>query len=52
MALNPKNIEAFQITSLNIKTKHKAHFQIDGEYMGKVNQIEANIIPAAINVIV
>ncbi|NRF41660.1 diacylglycerol kinase family protein [Pedobacter foliorum] len=52
MALNPKNIEAFQITSLDIQTKHKAHFQVDGEYMGKVNRIEANIIPAAINVIV
>jgi len=52
MALNPKNIEAFQITSLNIQTKHKAHFQVDGEYMGKVNRIEANIIPAAINLIV
>lgn len=52
MALNPKNIESFQITSLHIKTKHKAHFQVDGEYMGKVSRIEANIIPAAINVIV
>ncbi|ATP58173.1 diacylglycerol kinase [Pedobacter ginsengisoli] len=52
MALNPKNIESFQTTSLNIKTKHKAHFQVDGEYMGKVSRIEANIIPAAINIIV
>lgn len=51
MALNPKNIEAFQITNLSIKTKHKAHFQVDGEYMGKVNRIEANIIPSAINII-
>jgi YegS/Rv2252/BmrU family lipid kinase len=52
MALNPKNIESFQTTSLNIKTKHKAHFQVDGEYMGKVSRIEANIVPAAISVIV
>ncbi|WP_449435874.1 diacylglycerol/lipid kinase family protein [Pedobacter steynii] len=52
MALNPKNIESFQTTSLNIKTKHKAHFQVDGEYMGKVSRIEASIIPAAINIIV
>ena len=52
MALNPKNIESFQTTSLNIKTKHKAHFQVDGEYMGKVSRIEANIVPAAVSVIV
>lgn len=52
MALNPKNIELFQTSSLSIKTKHKAHFQVDGEYLGKVNQIEAKIIPDAINIIV
>lgn len=52
MALNPANIELFQTTDLIIKTKHKAHFQVDGEYIGKVNKIEAHIIPAAISVIV
>ena len=52
MALNPNNIELFQATNLVIKTKHKAHFQVDGEYLGKVNKIEAKIIPAAVSVIV
>lgn len=52
MALNPKNIELFQATNLIIKTKHKAHFQVDGEYRGKVSQVEAEIIPSAISVIV
>ena len=52
LALNPKNIELFQATDLVIKTKHKAHFQVDGEYLGKVNKIEAKIIPAAVSVIV
>lgn len=50
--LNPKNIEVFQTAALNIKTKHKAHFQVDGEYIGKVNQIKAVIINNAISVIV
>ena len=49
---NPENIELFQATSLKIKTKHKVHFQVDGEYMGKLNKVEAVIIPQAINVIV
>lgn len=48
---NPKKIERFQTSSLKITTKHKVHFQVDGEYLGKVNQIEAQLIPKAINVI-
>lgn len=49
---DPEKIERFQTTSLKIKTKHKVHFQVDGEYLGKVNKVEANIVPKAINVIV
>ncbi len=52
MALNPENIELFQTTSLKIKTKHKAHFQVDGEYLGKVNKVEAKIIAESICIIV
>jgi diacylglycerol kinase (ATP) len=52
MKLNPENIETFQATDLIIKTKHKAHFQVDGESMGKVNHLKASIIKKAINVIV
>lgn len=49
---NPEKIESFQTSSLKITTKHKVHFQVDGEYQGKVNKIEAKLIPEAINVIV
>jgi diacylglycerol kinase (ATP) len=49
---NPEKIERFQTSSLSIKTKHKVHFQVDGEYQGKVNTIKAKLIPKAINVIV
>jgi diacylglycerol kinase (ATP) len=52
MALNPDNIELFQASSLHIKTRHKAHFQVDGEYLGKVYSIDARIIPDAISVII
>lgn len=52
LAFNPKNIEYFQTSSLSIKTKRKAHFQVDGEYFGKVNQINAVLIPKAICIIV
>jgi len=52
LPFNPEKIELFHTKSLKIKTKHKAHFQVDGEYMGKVNQIEARILPAAITVVI
>jgi diacylglycerol kinase (ATP) len=48
---NPKKIESFQASSLKITTKHKVHFQVDGEYIGKVNEIEAKLIPKAIHII-
>lgn len=51
MALNPKNIAIFQTADLKIKTKRKVHFQVDGEYYGKVNDIEANIITNCISII-
>lgn len=49
---NPKKIQSFQTNGLKITTKHKAHFQVDGEYLGKVNTVEAKLIPKAIHVIV
>jgi diacylglycerol kinase (ATP) len=48
---NPKKIESFQVSELKISTKHKVHFQIDGEYLGKINKIEAQLIPKAIQII-
>ncbi len=52
LAFNPKKIEVFQTAEVKITSKHKVHFQVDGEYLGKVNVVEAKIIPDAINVIV
>lgn len=51
LPFNPKKIETFQTSGLKIKTRHKAHFQVDGEYIGRVNSINARIITAAINII-
>lgn len=51
LPFNPEKIESFQTKGLRIKARHKAHFQVDGEYIGKVNTIEAKLLPAAITVI-
>jgi len=51
LPFNPKNIESFQTKRLIIKTTHRVHFQVDGEYIGKVTGIKAHIIEDAINII-
>lgn len=43
--------ELFQTSSLEIHSRRKAHFQVDGEYMGKTNKIHARILPAALEII-
>jgi diacylglycerol kinase (ATP) len=48
---NPKKMESFQTDSLKINTKYHVHFQVDGEYLGKVKEVKAQLIPAAINII-
>lgn len=52
LPFNPKKIEVFQTSEVKIESKHKAHFQVDGEYIGKINSLNAKIVPAAITVIV
>lgn len=52
LPFNPKKIEVFQTSEVKIESKHKAHFQVDGEYIGKINSLSAKILPAAITVIV
>jgi diacylglycerol kinase (ATP) len=52
LPFNPEKTELFKTEKLTIKSKHYAHFQVDGEYMGKVNRVSAYIVPDAIQVIV
>ena len=51
LAYNPAKTEVYQTRSLQIKSRKKAHFQVDGEYLGKVNSINASILPDALQVI-
>ena len=50
-AYDKNKTELFQAQSIQIQSKKKAHFQIDGEYLGKTNKIQASIITNAINII-
>lgn len=41
---NPRKIEIFSGTSVNVTTRGRAHFQIDGEYIGRLNTLHAEIL--------
>lgn len=48
---HPAKTELLQTKSLKITSRHRAHFQVDGEYRGKVRTIAAEIIPSALNIL-
>ena len=52
LPLNPTKTEILSATSVVINTYGKAHFQIDGEYLGKTKRIEAVIEPGNLRLIV
>jgi diacylglycerol kinase (ATP) len=44
--------EVFQTNALSIRSRRKVHFQVDGEYLGKIKEINATLIPNALHIIV
>ena len=48
---NPKKVEVIQTTKAVVTLKQKTYFQVDGEYIGKINKITASIVPGALLVI-
>jgi diacylglycerol kinase (ATP) len=48
---HPEKTEVFQTSQITIHSRKRAHFQIDGEYYGKVNEVTAEVIPDAIKII-
>ncbi|MDQ2720541.1 MAG: diacylglycerol kinase family lipid kinase [Bacteroidota bacterium] len=49
---DPKKVEIFKTTKASITTKRRIHFQVDGEYKGKVKEVVAEIIPSAVKLLV
>jgi diacylglycerol kinase family enzyme len=49
---NPEKTVLYQTNRLHILSKRRVHFQVDGEYIGKVKSVEASLLPAALQVIV
>jgi diacylglycerol kinase family enzyme len=51
-SFNTEKTEIFQTNALSMKSHKKVHFQIDGEYLGKVKEVNATIVPDALRVII
>jgi diacylglycerol kinase (ATP) len=49
--LDPKKVEIFRAQSVSIDTTHKVHFQVDGEYKGKVDHLKAKILPGILKLL-
>jgi diacylglycerol kinase (ATP) len=49
---HPAKTELLQTKSLKIASRRRVHFQVDGEYRGKVNTVAAEIIPSALGMLV
>ncbi len=48
---NAKKVELFQARSAEITITKKMHFQVDGEYIGKIDRLKANILHAQLNLL-
>lgn len=51
-SFNPKKVEILKATKVTIKTKRPTHFQVDGEFKGKIDKVNAEIIPSQLNLMV
>lgn len=49
---NPKKIEIIPSTSVEVTMVKKMHFQIDGEYQGRIKEVKAEMCPGILNIIV
>lgn len=49
---NTQKIEVFQTNQLALSATKNVHFQVDGEYLGRVKTVSASLVPQAIDVIV
>ncbi|MBF9236919.1 diacylglycerol kinase family lipid kinase [Hymenobacter sp. BT683] len=49
---DPKAVEIFCTTSVNLEVRRRVDFQVDGEYRGRTSHVEAEIKPGALRVLV
>lgn len=50
--LDENKAEIFQVSDVHLHCTRPAHFQVDGEYMGKVQDVRARLLPDILSVII
>lgn len=50
-SFHPNRIEVFKTKKAHLSVLHKAYFQVDGEYRGRVKQLEGTIKPGALQLV-
>jgi YegS/Rv2252/BmrU family lipid kinase len=51
-AFDTSKTELFTASRVQMVSKHRVHFQVDGEYQGRIHSLEAECLPGALQVIV
>ena len=51
-SLYPKHVEILKTKKAVITTKQKTHFQVDGEYKGKMQKVTAEIMTSKLNILI
>ncbi|MEO5946321.1 MAG: diacylglycerol kinase family protein [Chitinophagaceae bacterium] len=51
-AFNKEKTQVLQVTSVTVQSKRRFHFQVDGEYRGKIRKVEASLLPERIKIMV
>ena len=49
---NPAKVEILRTTSVTLRAHKPIYFQADGEYLGRQQEVRAEIVPACLNVLV
>jgi diacylglycerol kinase (ATP) len=49
--LDENKSEIIQVSEMQLRSKKPVHFQVDGEYLGKIQAIKAKLLPDSLNVI-
>lgn len=49
---DPSKTELFTTSGVEVRSKHRVHFQVDGEYLGRIYSLQAECLPGVLQVIV
>ncbi len=49
-AFPEEHIEVFSVKDVKLQARHRRHFQVDGEYRGRIKEVHARILPQCLKI--